>query len=116
MEAPAPRVWTWYRVYAGLMALMYVAIAVGGGLAGALAPMDADDPPRWFFMLVFGCMGGPLGAAYIAAFFLPRRPWVWVYHLVLISIGLTSVCCMPASIPLLIHWIKPETKQYFGRV
>jgi hypothetical protein len=28
---------------------------------------------------------------------------------------MTSVCCIPACVPLLIYWIKPETKAYFGR-
>jgi hypothetical protein len=35
--------------------------------------------------------------------------------MVLICIGMNSCCLLPASIPLLIFWIKPETKTYFGR-
>jgi hypothetical protein len=41
---------------------------------------------------------------------------VWVYDIVLICLGMTSVCCMPVTIPLLIFWIKPDAKAWFGRV
>ena len=117
MAPAAPPVWTWYRVYAGAMTLLYVGVVVLGLVFGVLAPesRNPSDPPPWFFALMFGCIGGPLAIAFGAAFFLPLRPWAWIYHLVLICIGLTSVCCMPAAIPLLIFWIKPETKQFFGR-
>jgi hypothetical protein len=43
------------------------------------------------------------------------RPWLWVYDLVVICIGFTSGCFWPICIPLLIFWIKPEVKQYFGK-
>jgi len=112
---PAPPVWTWYRIYAALMAVMYVGLVVVGLLMAVLAPAKADDPPPWFIGLILGCFGIPFGGAYVAAFFVPRRPWAWVYHLVLICVGMTSACCLPACIPLLIFWIKPETKAFFGR-
>ena len=48
-------------------------------------------------------------------FFLKPKPWVWVYDLVIICSGMLSTCLIVASIPLLIFWIKPETKKYFGR-
>src|SRR5512134_1365332 len=110
MSSDAPPVLMWYRIYAGLMAAMYVVVTlVGVSLPMWMPPGGAEDPPPWLFALIFGCIGAPFSGAYIAAFFLPRRPWVWIYHLVLICIGLTSACCMMASIPLLIFWIKPET-------
>lgn len=42
-------------------------------------------------------------------------PWLWTYDLVIICLGMTSTCILPASIPLLIFWLKPETKRYFGK-
>jgi hypothetical protein len=113
----APAVWNWYRVYAGLMAVMYLVLLVGGTTVPLWAPeeVDADDPPPWAISLIVGCVSLPFAAAYVAAFFLPLKPWAWVYHLVLICVGLTSACCMAASIPLLIFWIKPEARAYFGR-
>jgi hypothetical protein len=111
----APPVVTWYRVYAGLMAAMYLAMVVFGVTMPLWVPAQEDEPPPWVYALAFGCVGLPFAAAYVAAFFVPVKPWAWVYHLVLICLGLTSACCMLASIPLLIFWIKPETKAYFGR-
>jgi hypothetical protein len=57
----------------------------------------------------------PLCAAFTAGIFLKPAPWVWVYDIVLIAIGLTSCLTMIASIPLLIQWLKPEVQRYFGR-
>jgi len=28
---------------------------------------------------------------------------------------LTSCCILPAAVPLLIYWVKPETKAWFNR-
>jgi hypothetical protein len=38
---------------------------------------------------------------------------VWIYQIVLIGLGLTSVCCLPATVPLLISYVKPEVKAWF---
>lgn len=114
-EPLEPPVWKWYRIYAGLMAAMYMLVTIGGVLVAVLVPDVNEDSMPMVMGLVYGCIGAPLAAAYIGAFFVPRQPWAWIYHMVLICIGLTSVCCMPATIPLLIHWIKPETKRFFGR-
>jgi cyanate permease len=51
---------------------------------------------------------------YCPVLFLPRKPWVWTYNLVVICLGMSN-CCFPVCIPLLIFWIKPEAKQYFER-
>jgi hypothetical protein len=117
-----PKVLAWYRAYSGAMAVLYLVVFAAGlgvafmhdRLAGA-----PDDPPATFW-LAYGAfiavLGLVLGGLFVASFFLPPRPWVWIYHLGLISIGLTSPCCMPVCIPLLIFWIKPETRVYFGRM
>jgi hypothetical protein len=54
-----------------------------------------------------------LAAAFVAALFLPRKRWAWVCHMVLICLGLTG-CFFPASLPLLLFFIKPETQAYFN--
>lgn len=114
-EPVAPPVWTWYRVYAGLMAAMYLAVMVAGVALTVLMPDIEGEPFPKFMGLIYAGIGAPLGIAYLAAFFIPRAPWAWIYHLVLICIGLSSICCMVASVPLLIFWLKPEAKQFFGR-
>jgi hypothetical protein len=47
---------------------------------------------------------------------LKPRPWLWTYDLVIICLGMTSACILLASIPLLIFWIKPKVKRYFGKI
>ena len=119
--AAPPPVLQWYRIYAGAMAVLYYACVVGGVLITIFheeiaTTEPADEPWLWLvYGVAFIGVGLFLAIAYTAAFFVPRQPWAWVYHLVLISIGLTSCCCMPISIPLLIHWFKPATQTWFGR-
>ena len=57
----------------------------------------------WMLLVVFA-----------VAPFLPRRKWVWIYDLVVICLGMTSCCTLPVCIALLIFWIRPETRQFFG--
>jgi hypothetical protein len=80
-----------------------------------------DWPPKdepWT-ILVYGIIllvvGAALLVACVAGFFLPRRPLAWIAHLVLISIGLTSCCTIPAPVPLLVAWLKPDLRAWFGR-
>ncbi|HEY5883970.1 MAG TPA: hypothetical protein VIT88_04745 [Pyrinomonadaceae bacterium] len=112
-----PPVMTWYKAYCALMALLYLFLVVVGIFFITAAPTDrnmsADEAQVMGGIMVF--MGIALAIPFALGAFLPQKSWAWVFGLVLICIGLTSVCCMPATIPLLIHWIKPETKSYFGR-
>jgi hypothetical protein len=64
---------------------------------------------------VFIVFGLAFAIPFAAAPFLPRQNWVWVLGLVLICLGLTSTCCLPVCIPLLILWLKPEMKAYYGK-
>jgi hypothetical protein len=116
-EAPRPPVLWWQQAYCGAMTLLYVAVVVG--VLALFWAEWADAEMSAAELLVFGGMvlalGLALAGAFAASFFLPRRPWVWVYHLVLIAIGMTSACCLPVTVPLLVFWIRPEVKAYFGR-
>jgi len=119
-EAERPAVVTWYRAYAALMAGVYV-LCVIGGIAMIVFRQElarsADEPSS--FWLIYGVFLALTAAAFIvpfvAAFFVPRKPWAWIYHIVLICLGLSSPCCLPISGPLLYYWLKPETRLYFGR-
>ena len=103
------------------MAAIYLACAVGGALMVLFNQQIAESEPQdepWLWILYGGALmllGLVLAAVYVYAFFAPARPWAWIYHLVLICLGLTSCCCMPASIPLLVFWLRPTTQRYFGR-
>ena len=119
--APAqavPPVIFWFKVYAVGMALLYVLTILLGIFFFFVATWEGEDINPFEMYLVGGLLVG-LGIVflglYVAALLLPRKPWVWVYDIVMIAIGLTSCLTMIAAIPLLIYWIKPEVQQYFGR-
>ena len=121
-SAPAgpPGVLTWFKVYAVCMALLYALVIVGGVFFYVMADSFAADPemgPEQARIqgAVMAIIGLPLAGLFAAGALLPRRPWVWIYNLVLIAIGLTSCCLWPATIPLLIFWIKPEARWWYGR-
>jgi drug/metabolite transporter (DMT)-like permease len=99
------------------MALGYLSFFVLGIVFLAFEPTGRDMSAEEARVMgvVFIVMGLALTVPFAIGPFLPRKPGAWVFGLVLICLGLTSVCCLPATIPLLIHWIKPETKNYFGR-
>jgi hypothetical protein len=50
---------------------------------------------------------------FASAPFLPRRKWAWIYCIVVIGIAQSSPCLLPACLPLLLAWLKDETKRYY---
>lgn len=117
--APAPPrqpgVVLWLKVYVVLNALLYLAVA---GLLVALAVFAPESlaeelGPAVMLLAIAGfCI--LLAVVYLVTLFFPLRPWAWVYDLVLICLGFTGCLTLPFSIALLIFWIKPETKNWFG--
>lgn len=110
-----PEVVRWYRIYSICMALLYVVCLVFGAVLLVadlpLEELDMDEARiQGGAMLVVGILFAP---AYFVAALSPRAPWGWIYGFVTIGIGMTSCCCLPATIPLLIFWMKPETKAFF---
>jgi hypothetical protein len=99
------------------MALMYLVILLLGMLFLWWQPefFDAEEIEFQIIGWFFTVLGLLLGIIFGIAPFLPKQPWTWIFGIVLISMGMTSACCLPAAIPLLIYWIKPETKAFFGR-
>lgn len=109
--------WPWYVAYCLLMALLYV-VAIGGCAFLLLWPqipdMEGEDATilkMQFAVLLVLCV--PLAVLFGIAPLLPKRRAAWIYGFITIGIGMTSACCLPASIPLLVFWIKPETKEFF---
>jgi hypothetical protein len=113
----ARKTFFWYRVYVGFMAALYLAVLAGGmALVFAAGTMSGDEAQQSLVMgVVYGIMGAVFALVYGIALFLPRKPYNWIVGIVLIAFGLTSCCFLPAAVPLLIFWLKPETKNYFGR-
>jgi lipopolysaccharide export LptBFGC system permease protein LptF len=98
------------------MCVLYLACIAFGLLMFFIRP--SEEFPRGL-LIVYGVllvgMGLVFGVVYLISLFLDPRPWVWVCDLVLICVGFTSCCTLPACIPLLIYWIRPEVRKYFGR-
>jgi hypothetical protein len=118
--AARPRVLPWQLAYCAAMALLYLLLTAAGA-AMAIFHEEMADPksdPDGTGAIIMGLLMAlvclALTAAYAAAFVLPRRRWAWVYHLVLIAIGLTSCACIPFSLPLLVFWIRPEVQAWYG--
>jgi hypothetical protein len=115
-----PGVVTWFSVYAIAMAVVYLLLAGFGVTILVVGPeqfeTNRNDAQAMAVQgVVFIVLGLALCVPFGIAPFLPRKPGVWIYDLVLICLGLTSCACLPITIPLLIFWLKPETKLWFGR-
>lgn len=111
----APQVVFWYKVYVVLNVLLYFAIAALLGAIGLFAPDSLEDalgPAMLLFVLAGACVF--FGLAYLVSLLLPRRPWAWIYDLVVICLGFTGCFTLPFSVALLIFWIRPEAKGWFG--
>ena len=112
----ANRAHRWFRVYVAILVLMSLNMAVGAVLAmvfgvGSTEPVAADERIGG---LVFAFVALAVGALHAFGLFLPRKPWAWVYGLVLIGLGMTTCITWPATVPLLIAWLKPGMKARFG--
>jgi hypothetical protein len=115
--ARPPKVILWFKIYSGFLCLLYLCTAAFSLVFFLTDPTDTEMPAiaariTGALLLVLGL--GLFGACLLPLVLRPR-PWLWTYDLVIICIGMTSACILPASIPLLIYWLKPEAKQYFGR-
>lgn len=113
-----PAVVRWFYVYCVVLCVLYLVVAACCLPFFLIEPAELDMGKTeavlmGVMMLVMGLFFFVL---FLMPFFLPRRPWVWVFDLVLICIGMTSACFLLASIPLLLFWLKPETKAWFGKV
>lgn len=114
---PTPGAVTWFKVYCGLLCVTYLLVVLFC-VPFFVWIVPESDMPAPLAVLFGGLMLG-VGLVCLVACFLPfvlqPKPWVWVYDLVIICLGLTSACFMVFSIPLLIFWLKPEVRRYFGR-
>lgn len=106
----------WFVAYVAALVVLYLLMAAGGvflllfdfGLTAA----EVDELRFQGGALVI--VGIAFAIVYGVGLFLPRKQWGWVYGLVLLGLGMTSCCTWPATIPLLIAWLKPEMKARFG--
>ncbi len=113
----ARKTFFWYRVYCASLASIYLALMVFGIIIAVLQPVNKEYSAQE--MLIMGIIYAILGAVFLLIFtvalFLPPKPYNWIVGIVMIAIGMTSCCFVPFLIPLMIYWVKPETKAFFGR-
>jgi hypothetical protein len=106
-NSSSPQVWVWFCVYCGAMVVWcIIGLLVGIGVIAA----DNGNTVNGVFRLMTSGIGLLLFAA---APFLPKARWAWIYDIVMICLGMMS-CCLPASIALLVFWIRPEVKAFFN--
>ena len=115
--AAADTAFRWFKVYVGVMAAIYL-LGFAGGTFFAIVDLGGT-PEEVTDQRIMGVVYAVLGLAFLVVYgvglFLPRRPWAWIYGIVLIGIGMTSCCTLPATIPLIIAWLKPEMKARFNK-
>ena len=112
----------YFRIYATLLAILAGFITlVGGGMLVAPIALDPEAVSRagaesYFYLagIVYGAVGLVFLLPAIVALFGGRKPWVHTLGTVVIGLGMIWFCCLPILIPLLIVWMKPETKRWYG--
>lgn len=111
-EPSPPPVWRGYLAYSvGLATFLFLSTLAGVVvLALELVSEEALLGVAAGVLIAF-----PLICLYGAVPFLPRAPWAWTYGLVVILLGLPCGCWVVVSVPLLVHWLRPETRAWFGR-
>ena len=118
----------WYRLYCGLLLLLFVGVAPAALLVGTaqqppfasaahptLAELQFEHDARVAEVRVLGLLVCALFAAPVAvALFLRPTPGAWLYHAFIICLGMSG-CTLPLAVILLIYWLRPETQAHFGR-
>lgn len=107
----------WYRIYCAVIAALNLLVAILGIVIVVVRPKVQNQTPEEVLIMgiVYAVVGLIVFLIFAVATFLPPKPFNWIVGIVMIALGFTSCCFVPFCIPLLIFWIKPETKAFFGR-
>lgn len=118
MNETGRKTFFWYRVYCAVLAFLYLLCVIAGVLLAVLDLPPSPDLSRQemtVISIVFALFCGVLFLLAVVALLLPAKPYNWIVGIIMIGVGMTSCAFLPFMIPLLIYWLKPETKAYFGR-
>jgi hypothetical protein len=119
-EGPPEGVY-YYRIFGGVLAALCF-VLVAGGVRSFLGPILASGGPSGTAPSTSDIFGGVFLAAVGVVLLIPcflsllggRRPWVHQLGTMLIALSMITMCCLPLSIPMLMVWLKPETKRWYG--
>jgi len=112
-----PGIWKPFLFYVYSLVVIYALLAILGiGLAVmsmGMSPSDPDTGEAMFMGILVVGVTIPCMIGFAAGPFLPRKKWAWIYNLILIAMGMGS-CWMPLSLYLMIKWVEPEVKDFYG--
>lgn len=127
-----PGVVRWYRLWCALFVLVWLGMALHefmvargeienlGLIEGWLVKDDQAAREELLAEKRQTAAEVAIVAIVVAVFYgvaacLPRHPGTWVVGLIAL-IATAFPFCIPlgGAIPLILHWVKPETKRYFG--
>ena len=112
-----PVVILWLRIYAVMTLVVYGSLlALWMRLTQLHAMHDwgaelAGSATLW----CVGISALLVGGVFAVTAMVPYKPWGWTVALIAICLGLFGFMAL-AAIPLLVFWLKPETKAAFGRL
>jgi len=111
-----PEAILYFRIYAGFIAFCGVACMLFGlyfVVDGSLSSAASSRGELVGMGIVYTVLGAFFAVPYLVGLFAGRRPWVHTLGTVLIVLSMTTTCCLPIAILLLIAWIKPEVKRWY---
>lgn len=113
-----PAALPWLRGFCAAQLLMFGGMTlVGLGLV-ATAAVDPSmraaphEPPFWVIGAFVLVLCAPLSVFYLVGVVAPRRPWLYVYGFVTFGVAFLCGGCWFLAIPVLIQWVKPETRAW----
>ncbi len=117
-EERPPEAIYYFRIYAVVMLLCLLG-GFGSGLYMMLEPLmkriGTPSAGDWIGGAILMCISGFFMVPHAIVLFGGRAKWVYTLATVLIGMSmLWNMCCLPITLPLLIVWMKPETKKWYG--
>ncbi|MBK9264588.1 MAG: hypothetical protein IPM54_32980 [Polyangiaceae bacterium] len=116
-ERPPEAVY-YFRIY-GIVMILSLLGFFGMGLWMMLEPLmkgyGTVRPGEWIGGFIIAGIAVFFIVPHAIVLFAGRSKWVYTLAVVLIGMSmLWNTCCLPITIPLLIVWMKPETKKWYG--
>ena len=114
----APPVWSWYLLLCTLLAVSNVGLIFGGVLLISNErelSAKAQYPPGIIsaYGVFFIFCGLVFAVGNLILPFLPKKPWMYIIHMMNIIAAGLFLCCLPLALPIFIYWLKPDIKEFF---